>query len=638
MIVENPRFSGLRTLCGVGARRSGIFRASDTVPAMPSRWIFPDRLARPTWAPASLLALLVCACPQTPAPQAPTDASAVDVQPEAITEVELSDADIEATIAFLADDAQEGRAPGSDADSRVRQWVALQMQQAGLEPAGSEGFFQPFEVGDGVRLRAGLSSGLGITRDDLQIPHSLLPFGHDTGEANVTAKLVFVGYGVPADDGPGDYAGLEGKVKGAIVVALAGSLDPHATSSKTRPQSKLIAARDRGAVGFVLWDPDSEVAWPNHGPFAELDIPALHVGKQGTAALRKLLRVRGEAPPKPGASSKSAVELATPIEPVNLPTANVIGRLPGSSSPAREQIIIGAHMDHLGWGTTSSLAPGAHEVHNGADDNASGVAVLLELADALAKLPTEQRPHDLVFVAFGAEEMGLLGSAHLVANMSAEDKARTLAMINFDMVGRLRQESLIVNGTGTAAEWPGLLEPLAGGLALNSVPDGWGPSDHSSFYGEGMPVLHLFTGSHEDYHRPSDDLPAINVAGAAAVGEFAGRVVIALLDRCDPLTFVKTDRPQQGAGAFKVSLGTMPDYAAVADGLALAGVREGGPAALAGLQKGDVIKKIGAREIHGIDDYMASFAELVPGEAVEIGYEREGKAATTQLVPAAPRR
>jgi hypothetical protein len=587
--------------------------------------------------------LLLTACPQTPTPENPTDDRAVDVAIEKVTQVELAADELQQAIAFLADDAQEGRAPGSEADARVQQWIAEQMAAAGLEPAGNAGFLQVFEVGDGVRLRENQTSALAGPKESERIAHAVLPFGHDTGEQGVKAKLVFVGHGVPADDGPGDYAGLEAKVKGAIVVALAGSVDPHASPTKTRPQSKLIAARDRGAVGFVLWDPDSEVAWPNHGPFAELDIPAVHVGKVGSELLRKTLRVRGEAPPKPGLVSRIAVELHTPIEPVVLTTANVIGRLPGTTSldpshPERKQIIVGAHMDHLGFGTSSSLAPGAHEIHNGADDNASGVAVLLGLAKALAKLPAEQRTHDLVFVAFGAEEMGLLGSAHLVAGMSPEDKARTLAMVNFDMVGRLRDQSLVVNGMGTASEWPSLIEPLAGELKLKPIPDGWGPSDHSSFYGEGMPVLHLFTGSHDDYHKPTDDLPAVNVEGAVTVGELAGRIVIALLDRCDPLTFVKADRPQQGAAAFKVSLGTMPDYAAAVDGLALAGVREGGPAASAGLQKGDVIKKIGTRDIHGIDDYMASFAELVPGEVVEIVYEREGKTATTQLTPAAPRR
>ncbi len=588
-----------------------------------------------------LAALLLIACPQTPPPQTPqTPGSAVDVAgPVKVTQIDLPAAEIQQAIAFLADDAQEGRAPGSEADTRVQHWIANRLQAAGLAPAGDSGsYFQVFEVGDGVRLRAGQTSGLTGPGENERIDHSLLAFGHDTADAAVEAKLVFVGYGIPADDGPGDYAGLEAKVKGAIVVALAGSIDPHASPTKIRPQSKLIAARDRGAVGFVLWDPDTDAPWPNHGAFGELDIPAVHVGKLGSDALRKLLRVRGEAAPKPGLVSRAKVQLATPIEPVVLKTANVIARLPGSSSPARKQIIVGAHMDHLGWGTTSSLAPGAHEVHNGADDNASGIAVLLGLAEALAELPIEQRSHDLLFVAFGAEEMGLLGSAHLVTTLSAEAKTNTLAMINFDMVGRLRERSLVVNGTGTASEWPALLEPLAGELTLKSIPDGWGPSDHSSFYAEGMPVLHLFTGAHEDYHRPSDDLPAINVEGAAEVGELAGRVVLALLDRCDPLTFVKVDRPQAGAGAFKVSLGTMPDYAVAVDGLALAGVREGGPAALAGLQKGDVIKKIGSRDIHGIDDYMASFAELVPGEPVEIGYERAGKLATTQLTPAAPRR
>ncbi len=588
--------------------------------------------------PLSLALLLLVACKHepTPAPQTPTDASAVDL-PSKVERVELAADAIVQRVAFLADDAQEGRHPGSEADLRVQNWVANSMQEAGLAPAGSEGFFQRFEVGDGVRLRDSQQSALRGPRDEELVAHALLPFGHDTGDAPVKGKLVFVGYGVPADDGPGDYQGLEAKVKGAIVVALAGSSDPHASPAKTRPQAKLIAARDRGAVGFVLWDPQSDVPWPNHGAFSELDIPTVAVGKQGSELLQKLLRVRGEAPPKPGLVSRVEVSLHTPIQPVNLPTANVIGRLPGSAPEAeRKQIIIGAHMDHLGFGTASSLAPDQHAIHNGADDNASGVAVLLGLAEVLAAVPAEQRRHDLVFVAFGAEEMGLLGSAHFVAQLG-EAKDRTLAMLNFDMVGRLR-DKLTISGTGTAKEWQALLEPLFGELTVQQDTDGWGPSDHSSFYGEGIPVLHFFTGSHEDYHKPSDDIDKLNHEGAAQIGELAGRVLLSLVERADPLTYVKSERPQQGSGQFKVSLGTMPDYGTQADGLALAGVREGGPAAQAGLQKGDVIKKIGSREIHGIDDYMASFGELEPGKEVEIAFEREGKLQTTKLVPAAPRR
>jgi aminopeptidase YwaD len=583
-----------------------------------------------------ILSLALLACPaETPAPVAP-ERIAVDValEPEP---PELAPEQIASTVAFLADDAQLGRAPGSDADARVQAWLVERMQAAGLEPWLADGFLQRFEVGDGVRLREGSESRLAGTRGET-IAHALVPFGHDTGTATVTAKLVFVGYGIPGEgEDPGDFANA--KLDGAIAVALVGSSDPHAAATKTRPQSKLIAARDRGAVGFVLWDPTSDTPLPNHGQYSELGIPAVFVGKSGSAALREALRVRGETQPKPGARSRADLELATPIEPVLLTTANVVGVLPGSSTAAeRKRIIIGAHMDHLGLGTSSSLAPGEQAVHNGADDNASGVAVLLGLAEAFARVAAEHRPHDLVFVAFGAEEMGLLGSKHMIETMPAEQRANVLAMLNFDMVGRLR-DSLIVNGTGTAQEWPALLEEANGHLQLQleSVADGWGPSDHASFYGEGVPVLHFFTGAHEDYHKPSDDLDKLNHEGAATVGELAARVTLALMERCDPLTFVEVDRPSQGRTAFKVSLGTMPDYGKTVDGLALAGVSEGGAAAAAGLQKGDVIKRIGAREIHNIDDYMACFGELAPGVEVEIEFERDGARQTAKLVPAAPR-
>ncbi len=597
--------------------------------------------------PVLAISLAACRVEPTPTPVGPEQVS-VDI-PSKPAPPELVAEQIEAAVAFLADDAQLGRAPGTDADTRVQEWIAERMGERGLEPAFEDGYLQRFEVGDGVRLREGAASSLAGTRGEA-IDHAIVPFGHDTGADKVSAKLVFVGYGIPGGgDDPGDFAAA--KLDGAIAVALAGSSDPHTEPAKTRPQSKLIAARDRGAVGFILWDPNSDAPLPNHGQYSELEIPAVFVGKSGSEALRKALRVRGEALPKPGARSRVELELATPIEPVVLTTANVVGVLPGSAAAAeRKRIIIGAHMDHLGLGTASSLAPGEHAVHNGADDNASGVAVMLAIADALARVDVEHRPHDLVFVAFGAEEMGLLGSKHMIETMPEAERARVLAMLNFDMVGRLR-ETLMVNGSGTATEWPELLAAanpggaavdeaeaeVVGQLRIEGTSDGWGPSDHASFYGEGVPVLHFFTGPHDDYHKPSDDTDKLNVAGAVAVGELAARITLELMDRCEPLTYVKVERPSQGRTAFRVSLGTMPDYGRNVDGLALAGVRDGGAAAAAGLQKDDVITRIGEREIHNIDDYMATFAELEPGVEVEVEYERDGKRQTTQLVPAAPR-
>ena len=592
----------------------------------------------------SLALLIPLACQPTPDPVPPTDAS-VDVPAEP-SAPELSAEAIQTSVAFLADDAQQGRPPGTEADARVQAWIVERMQAAGLEPGTCEGSLQTFEVGDGVRPRERRIASLGGPVGEIE--HSIMPFGHLSadGERAATGKLVFVGHGIPGEgDDPGDFAGA--KLEGAIAVVLVGSADPHAPPAKTRPQSKLIAARDRGAVGFVLWDPDSDVAWPNHGPYSELAIPAVFVGKSGSEVLRKALKAKPDALPKPGASSRKPFLLETPIEPVLLDTANVIGVLPGSGGGEgceAKRIVVGAHMDHLGMGTSSSLAPGEVAVHNGADDNASGVAVMLALAEGFAALAPEHRPHDLVFVAFGAEEMGLLGSKYLVETMDGAERQRVLAMINFDMVGRLSTASaLAVNGKGTAEEWEALISAAnvgadgAAAMELGGTPDGWGPSDHAAFYGEGMPVLHFFTGSHDDYHKPSDDLDKLDSAGAASVGELAGRVILGLLDRCEPLTYVKVERPSQGRTAFRVSLGTMPDYGVDADGLALAGVRPGGAAEAAGLQKGDVLTKIGEREIHNIDDYMACFAELEPGVAVPIEYVRDGAKQTGELVPSAPR-
>ncbi|MCA9680564.1 MAG: M28 family peptidase [Myxococcales bacterium] len=447
----------------------------------------------------ALLLALAPACKPTPAPVDPVTPATLDVANEVVAPT-LSAEEIAASIGFLADDAQQGRPPGSEADARVQAWIIERMQAAGLEPGAGDGFAQAFEVGDGAALRAGAQSRLAEqgAKEGAEVAHAILPFGHDSGETPVVGKLIFVGHGMVGEgEDPGDYKGLDAKVKGAIVVVLAGSDDPHASPIRARVQSRLIAARDRGAVGFVLWDPNSDAPPPNHGPFSELELPAVFVGQSGSAALRKALKAKGDALPKPGALSQKAFELHTPIEPVTLTTANIIGVLPGSApAESRKRIYIGAHMDHLGLGTSSSLAPGEHAIHNGADDNASGVAVILAMAAGLAKIPQSQRPHDLVFVAFGAEEMGLLGSKHLVEALSAEERGRILAMLNFDMVGRLR-ERLLVNGRGTADEWTKIVATANGGangegegaLEIEGEPDGWGPSDHASFYGEGIPVL-----------------------------------------------------------------------------------------------------------------------------------------------------
>lgn len=597
---------------------------------------------RPPFALALLSWVLGCRTSDTvtvdPEPTKP-----VEAKPEAEPKAPALASDVARLrehVEFLAADAQLGRPPGTDADRRVQDYVEAEWKLAGLRPAFGDAYRQPFDVTDGVRAVG--EPSLAIGKD--AVPFGLVPFTAAT-KTPVSAPLVFVGHGLAPDGkGSGDYEGIEAAVKGSIVVALGGAPqdDPHLSPAVTRPQSKLIAARDHGAVGFILWEPKLEVPYPNHGEANDLGLPALWVGKPGSEALAKALGAKpgqGVEALKVGRKSKGKTKatLATPVEPVVLSTANVSGVLPGrEGSPV---LVVGAHMDHLGEGTSSSLAPGVKDVHNGADDNASGVAVILEVARVLGALPVAERPYTVVFVAFGAEEMGLLGSKHYVENLPPALRGRMVAMLNFDMVGRLGDEQdLVVAGMGTSSVWPELVERTRAEQEIRSSDDGYGASDQTSFYEAGLPVLHFFTGTHSDYHKPSDDVDKINFAGTAVVADIALRVIHAISTEGIMPDYIKVARTAPARGGFKVSLGTIPDYGAKVDGVRLTGVREGGAAAKAGLQKGDVIQRIGEREVHNLDDYMATFAVLEPGKEVEVAVEREGKELTVKLVPDAPSR
>ncbi len=577
----------------------------------------------------------------TPEPRPATAGSLTTGTPAPVLEADL--ARLRSDVEFLAADAQMGRSPGTEADGRVQQHIEAQMQAAGLQPAFADGFRQLFTVTDGVRATAPSRLAVGPTA----VPHALVPFGSSSAEP-LTARLVFVGHGITTKGkGTGNYEGLEDKVRGAIVVALGGapSDNPHLSPVSTRPQSKLIAARDHGAVGFVLWEPEMINPYPNHGEANDLRLPAVWVGKEGTTSLLRAFgsKAKGKdgaaqaAALEPGRRSRKRSVLSTAIEPVQLRTANVSGVLPGQ--PGGPVVVIGAHMDHLGLGTSHSLAPGVEAVHNGADDNASGVAVVLEMARVLGALPVEQRPYTLHFVTFGAEEMGLLGSKHYVEKLPAALRKRMVAMLNFDMVGRLGQDQgLIVSGTGTSSTWPQLLERSQGAQSIRHSEDGYGASDQTSFYEAGLPVLHFFTGSHSDYHKPTDDVDKINFEGAKTIAGIALTVVHTLATEGIEPDFIKVARKAPGRGGFRVSLGTIPDYGAQVDGVRLSGVRESGAAAKAGLQKGDVIQKMGDREVHNLDDYMATFAVLEPGKTVEVTVLRDGKTVTLSMTPDAPQR
>jgi hypothetical protein len=306
---------------------------------------------------------------------------------------------------------------------------------------------------------------------------------------------------------------------------------------------------------------------------------------------------------------------------------NVLAVLEGEGPLAEETIVVGAHYDHVGWGGPGSLAPWTRAVHNGADDNASGTAALLETARQLATAPNRPRRR-IVFAAFTGEERGLLGSAYYCRHprFALEN---TVAMFNYDMVGRLQENKLIVYGTGTAKEFDGLINDLAATaeFQLTRHEGGFGPSDHASFYAQKIPVLHFFTGTHDDYHRPGDDAEKINVAGIERIVQLATKLVRQVDASPQRPQYVEIKKVEHiGSGGDRPYFGSIPDYSQSAgEGLAITGAVKDGPADKAGLRAGDVIIGLGESKITGIEDFDSALRKFKPGDRVKVIVRREGK-------------
>jgi hypothetical protein len=309
-------------------------------------------------------------------------------------------------------------------------------------------------------------------------------------------------------------------------------------------------------------------------------------------------------------------------------TRNVVALLPGTSPALRgEVIVIGAHYDHLGFGGFGAMDPDSTgRVHNGADDNASGTAALLETARLLAR---RHPARTIVFVAFSGEELGTLGSSYFVQHPVPQPVDSIYAMLNMDMVGRLRGARLLALGATTAKEFPALLDSLntPPRFDLRASGDGWGPSDHAVFFAARRPVLHFFTDLHEDYHRSTDDWEKINASGLAQVAQFVADVAWALANRPGPLTFVDAPRPQATTGGgpgYGAYLGTIPDMTGSPGGVRITGVRAGSPAEQAGLKAGDVITAIGAKIVANLYDMTDALRSHQAGDSVVIVLKREG--------------
>ena len=326
---------------------------------------------------------------------------------------------------------------------------------------------------------------------------------------------------------------------------------------------------------------------------------------------------------------ESELESNIDIKVENVSISNVVGVLRKKQNKTNNNyIVIGAHFDHLGYGLrgSGSLAPGKNIIHNGADDNASGTAVLLDLAYKLSKLKKKLN-NDIIFVAFNAEEQGLLGSKFFVDNIG-NDINNVKTMINLDMIGRMKNNQLTVGGIGTAELFEKIVDNANKSLQidLSKSASGQGPSDHSSFYNKNIPVLFFHTGGHDDYHKPSDDWTKINIEGINRINDLIFNVVENIDSLEDPPEFIATTNPSaQRRMNFSVTFGIMPNYGDSSQGLKVDAVRENGPAYNAGMKDGDIIVKINKKDVSDIYEYMARLGELKPGDIAKVQVLRNNK-------------
>lgn len=310
-------------------------------------------------------------------------------------------------------------------------------------------------------------------------------------------------------------------------------------------------------------------------------------------------------------------------------TRNVIGFL---DNKAPYTVVIGAHYDHLGYGDENSLWTGEKAIHNGADDNASGVAALLELAKQLSLKQPTTTGHNYLFIAFSGEEKGLWGSNYFTKNPTI-DLGTMAYMINMDMVGRLNTErALAINGVGTSPEWMKVIPEIkVENLKIVTSEGGTGPSDHTSFYNSGVPAVHFFTGQHEDYHKPSDDAAKINYEGLASVVNYIKHLIVAL-DKKGKLEFTKTKEEEKASASdFKVTLGVMPDYLYNERGLRLDGVKEDRAGHKAGLIKGDIVIQLGEYPVEDIYGYMEALGKFEKGQTTDCKILRNGEEMTLKV-------
>ncbi|MBK8552842.1 MAG: M28 family peptidase [Ignavibacteria bacterium] len=580
---------------------------------------------------------------------------------EKVRNNEITGEEIYQHIKYLSADELEGRFPGTIGDSLTGSYIANEFQKYNVNPAGEIGFFQPFEIYTHVKL-AGVNEfqvDMGKQKNTFKVEEDFIPFGF-SGKGKVEGELVFLGYGISApEQNYDDYKDKNGNdidIKGKILVMMKyspGGSDAHSNPfEKYEPtRFKTLNARDGNAAGIIVINgpnagDDKLIRMTYDNVLQDAGLPVIDckreiIEKIFTENGLDMLKIQNEIDstktPNSFVLKNAKALIETNVEPVKVTTNNIIGFLEGNDPVLKnEVIVIGAHIDHLGYGLYGSLYAGNDkQIHNGADDNASGTAGLLEIAQKISTLKKDDLKRSILFIGFGAEESGLLVSAYFTKSKLFE-QMNIAAMLNMDMIGRLTDDKLIIYGTGTSPVWDGMLDSLNNeyNFKITKTPDGFGPSDHSSFYAKNIPVLHFFSGTHPDYHSPADDYEKINSAGEVQIANFVYETAMTL-DKMevkpDFVKVVSSDNEKRSMGSVKVYVGTIPDYSSTEEGMKLAGVKEGSPAEKGGLMAEDIIIKFGGKDVKNIYDYMYAMGEFKPGEEAEVVVLRKKEMVTLKI-------
>lgn len=501
-------------------------------------------------------------------------------------------------IQYLADDKLEGRRAGSNGEKLAMEYIMSQFKEIGISPKGTESYPQAFEIKEGKQISA--ESYFIINNNKLEAEKEYFPFPFSP-----SIKIE----ALPA------IAIQEAEMP--WFVDLSETLE----ENKNNPhfdlneyiRSNAKKAAGRGATAVILYNSsavDDNLTFNAKDKSEQLSIPVVYVSKE---AAKKYFTDK---------TATLDIKLRTDIGEKNRIGHNVIGYI---DNRAATTVILGAHFDHLGYGEdgNSMLRTGEKLIHNGADDNASGTAALIELARILKN--SKVKNNNYLFIAFSGEELGLFGSKYFTEHPTI-DLNTVNYMINMDMVGRLNDSTkvLSVGGYGTSPQWASVINKQDKKLpfVIKIDSSGTGPSDHTSFYRKDIPVLFFFTGQHKDYHRPSDDADKINYIGELKVVDYINSLITNLDKQNQKIVFLKTRETQMSTTSFKVTLGIMPDYTYDGSGVRADGVTDGRPAAKAGLKEGDVIIQLGDNLVSSMETYMQALNKFNKGDKTKVKFKR----------------